>query len=134
MLEPHLRRAEDMAGGMKAQAHPEVVDRLAVGERLQPDVAEPCPQHAVAGRGGEVVGVAAARMVPVRVRDHRAVDRPPGVDVEVARGAVQPFPALDDEIVGRRLHQYRLRVAKSAKRIAPYAIQPRLRLKNGRRW
>src|SRR6185369_578637 len=122
----------DVAGGMKAQPHAEVVDRLAVGERLQVDIAQARSQHALAGSGGEVVRIAAPRMVAVRVRDHRAIDGPPGIDVEVARRAVQPFPALDDEVAGR-LHQYRLRVAKSAKRIAPYAIQARLRLTNGRR-
>jgi len=119
VLEPHLRRAEDVAGGMEAQPHAEVVDRLAVREGLQVDVAEAGPQHALAGSGSEIVRVAAPRMVTVRVRDHRAVDRPPGLDVEVAGRAVQPFPSLDDEIVRRRLHQYRLRVAKSANRIAP---------------
>jgi hypothetical protein len=104
VLEPHLRRAEDVAGGMKAQPHAEVVDRLAVGERLQVDIAEARSQHALAGSGGEVVRIAAPRMVAVRVRDHRAIDGPPGIDVEVARRAIQPFPALDDDVAGR-LHQ-----------------------------
>ena len=37
----------------------------------------------------EIMAVAGARVVAVRVRDHRAVDRPPGIDVEIARRAVQ---------------------------------------------
>ena len=38
----------------------------------------------------------------VRVGDHGTVDRPPRVDVEVARRAVQPLGALHDQIVDRR--------------------------------
>ena len=47
--------------------------------------------------------------------------------------AVQALLALDDQILHRSSGQYRLRVAKSANRIAPYAIHARLRLTNGRR-
>ena len=47
--------------------------------------------------------VAWARVVRMAVRDHRAVHRAPGVDVEVARKAIQAFGAGDDEVrVGRR--------------------------------
>ncbi len=35
VLEPHLRRAEHMAGRMQADAHAADVDRFAIGQRLQ---------------------------------------------------------------------------------------------------
>ena len=89
-----------MAGRMQADAHAAVLDRLAIGQRLQHDVvAQPCAQHAGAVVRGQVVPVAATRMVGVRMRDHRAVHRPPRVDVEVARRAVQALRPLDDEVV-----------------------------------
>ena len=125
VLEPHLRRAEHVAGRMKAEAHAEVVDLLAVRERLQVDLAEARAQHAFGRRRGEVVRVAAPRVVAVRMRDHGALDRPPRVDVEIARRAVEAFLALDDQVAhGRsartptRPLQYRCRVANSAIRIA----------------
>ena len=52
VLEPHLRRAEHMAGRMQADAHAVVVDRLAVRQRLQVDLAEPRAQHALGRRRG----------------------------------------------------------------------------------
>ena len=46
------------------------------------------------------MAVAAARMVTMTVGDHGAVDRAPGVYVEVAGWAVQAFGAGDDEVHG----------------------------------
>jgi hypothetical protein len=44
------------------------------------------------------VGVTAARVIAVRVRDDSALDRLPGVDVEIARRAVEALVSLDDEV------------------------------------
>ena len=76
------------------------VHRLAVGQALQRDVgAEPCAQHAFADRRGQVGAMARPRMVGMRMREHRTRHRPPRVDVEVARGAIQSLRAQHDEVV-----------------------------------
>ena len=99
VLDTHLRRAEHVAGRVQADAHAVEHHGLAVGQTLQCDVgAEPRAQHAFADRGGQIGAVAAARVVGVRVRDHRARHRPPGVDVEVARRAIQAFGAQHDQV------------------------------------
>ena len=92
VLEPDLRRAEHVAGGMQTQSNAEMVDHFAVGQRLQVDLAEPRAQHAFGGRRGEIVRIAAPRVVAVRVRDDGAIDRPPGVDVEIARAGSTGLP------------------------------------------
>ena len=103
MLQPHLRRAQYVPSRMQRKPHTVVNDRLAVIQRLQRDVGpESLAQRALAERVGQVVGVARSRVVRMAVRDHRAVHRTPGVDVEVARKAIQAFGAGDDEVrVGR---------------------------------
>ena len=97
VLEPNLRRAQHVAG--RKQRHPHTVhfDRLAVGQRLQRDAGtQPRPQHALGGCGREVGAVAGPRVVGMRMRDHRTRHRPPRVDEEVARLAVQPLrPPLE---------------------------------------
>jgi hypothetical protein len=73
VLEPHLGRAQHMAGRVQADAHAVVLDDLAIGQRLQRDLAQPRAQHAF-GRGrGQVVAVAAARVVGMRVGDDGAI-------------------------------------------------------------
>jgi hypothetical protein len=47
--------------------------------------------------------MAEARVIGVRVRDDRAFDRPPRVDMEVARHTEETFGPRDDEI-GRSVH------------------------------
>jgi hypothetical protein len=92
-----------MAGRVQADAHAVQIDRLPISQGLQRDVvAQACAQHAGAERGGEVGAVTSARMVGVRVRDDRACDRCPGVDVKVTRRAVQAFGAQHDQVVVAR--------------------------------
>ena len=102
VFDAHLRRAQHVAGRVQAERDAVPAHRLAVGQRLQRDVAQPRAQHAGAGRAGEIGAVAAPRVVGMGVRDDGARHRPPGVDEEVARRAVQAFGAQDHEIVGRR--------------------------------
>ena len=47
----------------------------------------------------QVVGVACMEVVAVGVRDQGVGNRPPGVDVEIARRAVQPLGAGHHQIV-----------------------------------
>ena len=89
---------------MQREPHAVVLDRLAVGQRLQVDVgAEPRAQHACAVGVRQVVAVADARVVGVGMRDDGALHRPPGIDVEIAGRAVQAFRTGDDEIHARAL-------------------------------
>ena len=111
---------------MQAQRARRVLDRLAVRQRLQVDlVAEPRAQHAFGRRRGEIVAVAAARVVGVRVRDDGAVDRPPRVDVEIARRAVQAFAALHDQVVAAFAHARRTISSGGASRTARSASRCR---------
>jgi hypothetical protein len=76
-----------------------VHDALPVRQGLQVDIAQPRAQNAFGRLCGQVMAVARACMVGVRMRDHRARHRPPGVDVEVAGRAIQALRPMDDEIV-----------------------------------
>lgn len=99
MLEPHLRRAQHVPGRMQGDAHAVVRDGFAVGQGLQVDVgAQPRAQGAGAVGVGQVVPVPRACVVRMGVGDDGARHRPPGVDVEIARRAVQALGPGDDEI------------------------------------
>ena len=91
-----------MAGRVQAQAHALQIDRLAPGQRLQVDVAQARAQQARAFGAAQVVAVAGARMVGMGMGDDGALDRPPRVDVEVARRAVQALRPQLDQVVGHR--------------------------------
>ena len=112
VLQPHLRRPEHMAGRMQAQPHAMMLDRLAVGQQLQVDVAEPGAQHRLGASGREVVAAAGPRMVAVRMSDHRALDRPPRIDVETAGRAVESFRH------GRRRDPHLRRIVRCDKQAA----------------
>ena len=58
MFKTHLRRTQHMPGRMQAQPHPKVVDDFAVFQRLQIDRTQARAHHALAGRAGQIVGMA----------------------------------------------------------------------------
>ncbi len=98
MLEPDLGRTEHVARRMKTDPHPLMRNHVAIGQRLQVDIAEPRPKHRLTGGGAEVPTVAGSRMIRMGVGDDRTVDRTPGIDVEVAGRTVESFRAKNDEI------------------------------------
>ena len=105
MLDAHLRRAEHMPGRVQADAHAVPVQRLAPGQGLQADIAEPRAQQAGAFGAAQVVPVPGPRMVGMGMGDDGALHRPPRVDVEVAGRAVQTLRAQHDQVgcvVGER--------------------------------
>ncbi len=59
-----------MAGRMQRQRHTVMVDALAVAQRLQRDVAQPRLEHVGRIGRGQVLRVADARVIRMRVRDH----------------------------------------------------------------
>ncbi len=100
MFQPHLRRAQYMAGRVQADPHAVVHHHLAIGQALQVQPrAQPAAQHAGTDGGGQHLGVAGAGMVGMGMGDHRPVHRAPGVDVEIARRAVQAGRAQGDQVM-----------------------------------
>jgi hypothetical protein len=98
MLDAHLRRSEHVAGGVQRNRHAVSRDALAVIERLDRYLAEPGTQHGQRRTRGDVMPAAGARMIGVRVRDDRMLDRPPRIDVEVAGRAIEAFGPYDDQV------------------------------------
>ena len=90
MLNPHLRRAEHVAGWMKRDTNAADVLRFTVLERFdnRPGAKsvrdEPAPRFCA-----EVRRRSRSKVVTVGVRNHRAVHRLPGIDVKAAGRAVQ---------------------------------------------
>ena len=83
VLDADLRRPEDVAGGM--ERHPGLADRqgFAVGQCFNDRVGDAAAQNRLARRRAQVARRARTRMVAVRVRHERALDRLPRIDVEV---------------------------------------------------
>ena len=78
---------------------------LAVLQRLQGDVgAQALSQHAFTQGVRQVVSVPPAGVVRMAMGDDGALHRPPGVDVKVARRAVQAFGPGNDEVRMRNRH------------------------------
>ena len=114
MGKTHLGRAEHVAGGMKGELHAVVDDLLPVAQRIQPDARQARIEHRFARVYGEIVRVPRAGMVAVPMREHGAVDRTPGIDVEIARRAVQPLGTGNDEIGRGGWHRGGTRCRRSA--------------------
>ena len=58
------------------------------------------PEDLPLGSRRQVVVASAVRMVAMAMRDHRTVDGTPGVEVEVARRAVESLGTGDDKVHG----------------------------------
>jgi hypothetical protein len=90
MLDAHLRRAVNVAGGMECHADPVQVDRLTVFHGLYArGWTEPGTQDVTPVMRGEVMARSPPRVISVRVGDHGAIDGRPGVDKEAAGFAVE---------------------------------------------
>ncbi len=85
VLHADLRGPENVPRGM--ERHPGAADRqgFAVKQRLDDGVRNAAAQHRRAWGRAQIARGARPRMIAVRVSDERALDRFPGVDVEVAR-------------------------------------------------
>ena len=99
VFEPYLRRTQHMPRRVQRQPDAVVRDGFAVGQRLQADVlAEPRAQRAFTVAVRQIVTVAGAGMVGMRMRDDGTRNRFPRVDVEVASRAIQALGSGDDQI------------------------------------
>jgi hypothetical protein len=90
MLDAHLRRTEDMPGGMQRHADAINFNHLTVGYGLNLRVRiHARPQHSLACARGQIGARATAGMVGMRVRDDGALNWLPRIDEEIACRAVQ---------------------------------------------
>jgi hypothetical protein len=103
VLDADLRRAEDVTGGVQRYADTVDGDRIPPPFHADPGgVAQPRAQHVLALPRREVGVAPPARVIGVRVRDHRARDRPPGIDPEVAGRAMQPLRGQPQQVCRHR--------------------------------
>ncbi|MNT08530.1 hypothetical protein D3C72_1432740 [compost metagenome] len=100
VFDAHLGRAEHMSCGMQAQRDAVVADALAVGQGIEVDARQARQQHAAARFRAQVMGVAETGVVRVGMGNDGALDRAPGIDIEVARRAIQALRAGDDQVAG----------------------------------
>ena len=101
MLDPDLRRAQHMAGGMKGDADAASAENVAIGDGLDGDVrAEPLSQDGRAVALADVKLSAGARVIAMAVRDQRPADRAPGVNVEIAWLTIQAILCDNDKVHG----------------------------------
>jgi hypothetical protein len=87
-----------MAGRVQADGSPADGQALTVAQGLQLDAAQAGAQHALTRCTAQVGAVAAPGMVGMGVGDDSARHRPPGVDMEVARRAIQALRAQHDQV------------------------------------
>lgn len=88
-----------MPGGVKAQGHAVVGQALAVVEGLQLDVlTQTRAQNPGAGAARQVVLISGARVIAMGMGNHRTLDRPPRIDIEIPGGAVETFRSGNNKI------------------------------------
>jgi hypothetical protein len=105
VFDASLCGTQNMPGGVQRHAHAVDVDGFTVVDGLKPDIAQPDPQDLSRRLGRKIISVSRPRMVAMGMRDDGLAHRSPGVDVEVARRAVQTFRPLADQVgaVGHRI-------------------------------
>jgi hypothetical protein len=87
-----------MAGRMQRDRYAIDVEAFAICCGLQIDSRQPRYEDPCTRLRGEVVRVTPARMVGMGMRDDRTVDGLPGIDIEIAGRALEPFRPGDDQI------------------------------------
>ena len=91
VLEPHLHRTEHVAGRHERHAHTVARQRLPAAQAVDRGPgAEARAEHEFSRRAAQVTVAPGARVVGMGVGDDRPRHAPPGIDVEVTGGAVQP--------------------------------------------
>ena len=79
-----------MAGGMKRNLDPVARQDLAVRRRLDRDIAQALAQDRRRVAMADINIRAEARVIGMRMGDDGARDGSPGIDVKIARGAIEP--------------------------------------------
>ena len=90
MLQPHLRRAQDMAGRMQGDADAAQRERRAVLHRDDiAGVVQALARDSHPWRRHQHAGTAFAQMIAMGMRDHGGLHGFDRIDVEIARRAIQ---------------------------------------------
>ena len=104
VFETDLRGAEHVAGGMEGNADAVQIDGLAIFQRVDGCAfAHASAQDVEAVLGGEISLRAGAGVVGMGVGDDSSGHRAPGVDVEIADGAIEAGAGVNDKRVGCHL-------------------------------
>ena len=98
---PNLRRAQHVARGMKRNLDPVAGQDFAVSRSLDRDVAEALAQNRGRVAMADVDFRAEAGVVGMGMGDDGARNRPPGIDVKVARGAIEAAVGRNDKVQDR---------------------------------
>ena len=87
-----------MPGRMQADLCAAEGERLAIADTGKLMLlAEAMAKDRQTGLLGKVIDMTGAGVIGVRMGDHRTGDRPPRVDMKVARRAVKPFVGWNDQ-------------------------------------
>ena len=95
---PHLRRAEHVAGRVERDLDAVPGQDLAIGRRLDHDLAEPPAKDRGGERMADVDIRPEARVVGVAMGNHRARDGPPRVDMKIAGLAIEAAVGRSDQV------------------------------------
>jgi hypothetical protein len=76
-----------------------VLNLLPIVQALQRDVAQPRPHHAFCATRDQIVAMSAPGVVGMGMGNDRPINRSPGVEVEVARRAIQTLRPTHDQII-----------------------------------
>jgi hypothetical protein len=98
MLDAHLGGPQDVPRGVKRDADAVDVDEPAILQRLYASVRpESRAEHALACLRREIGARPPPRVVTMRMRDDRAIDREPGVDMKATRLAEEALVGRTEE-------------------------------------
>ena len=87
-----------MAGGMKRKLDPVARQDLPVGRRLDRDIAQALAKYGRRVAMADINLRPETRVVGMRMGDDRARDGSPGIDMKIARGAIEPAVGGSDEV------------------------------------
>ena len=97
-LDAYLRGAQYVAGRMQRNFDAVPVDGFAIIDALHGRIAQSPAQNGNAVALAEIGFAAPTRVVGMAVRDDRARDRPPGIDVKIARRTIEAFGTRNDQV------------------------------------
>ena len=100
VLDPDLGGSEDVPGGVQTEAHALDGEGFVPLDALDVDLPEAVADDGDIAVVGEVIFVAPLAVVAVPVGDDGLLDGPPGVQVDISRGAVNAFRVEDEEVGG----------------------------------
>ena len=122
-LNAYLGGAGDVAGGVKRYLRPADLPLLAICDAVSGDVAQTVAHDGQGDVGGKVTVHAPAGVIGMPVGDQGTVHRPPRVDIEITRGAINAvFVERQNRLLG---HAHKLagraRLNRVGEKILAYA-------------